>query len=79
MFDHTRQRQPHRSRPHTCNATASVLLAVVVPAVIWAVSYPLATALVAVAAMAAVLGVRTLRARIVDRPAATPSTLAGGP
>jgi Flp pilus assembly protein TadB len=79
MFDHTRQRQPHRSRPHTCNATVSVLLAVVVPAVIWAVSHPLATALVAVAAMAAALGVRTLRARIVDRSVVTPSALASGP
>jgi hypothetical protein len=38
-------------------------LAAGVPAVLWAISYPLPTAVVVVVAAAAVLGVRTLRAR----------------
>jgi len=77
MFDHTPQRQPYRSRPHTCSVTGSLLLAAGVTATIWAISHPLPTVVVAVAAAAAVFGVRTLRTRVA-LSTTTPSTVAAG-
>lgn len=81
MFDHTQQppSTPYRPRPHTCSVVGSLLLAASVPAVIRAISYPLSTAVVVAAAAAVVRGVRTLRARVADRPTtATPSAAAAG-
>jgi len=76
MFDHTPQRQPYRSRPHTCNAAVSLLLAAGVPAVVWAISYPLSAVLVAVVVAAVVRGVRALRMRVADQSSASSSAVA---
>lgn len=67
MFDHT-QSETYRPHPHTYSVTGSVLLTAAVPAVCWAISYPLLAALFAVAVVAA--GVRARRVRDTDRPTA---------
>jgi hypothetical protein len=69
MFDHT-QSETYRPHPHTHSVTGSALLAAAVPAVCWAISYPLTTALFVVV----VAGVRTLRSRVAD--AADPRAVA---
>ena len=66
MFDHT-QSETYRPHPYTYSVTGSALLAAAVPAVCWAISYPLTTALFVVAGVVA--GVRTLRSRAVDADA----------
>ena len=75
MFDHPQlsPSKTHGSRPHAYNVAVSLSLAASVPAVIWAVSYPLSTVLVVVAATVVVLGVRTHRARAADQPPPTAS------
>jgi len=77
MFDHTPQRPPYRSRPHTCSVTGSLLLVAGVIATIWAISHPLPTVVVAVAAAVVVLSVRTLRARVALSTTAPPTVAAG--
>jgi len=62
MFDHT-QSETYRPHPHTYSVTGSALLAAAVPAVCWAISYPLTTALFVVGVVASV---RTLRSRAAD-------------
>jgi hypothetical protein len=78
MFDHTPPRQPYRSRPHTCSVTGSLLLAAGVPAVLWAISNPVVTALVVVAVIVVVRAVRALGARVAARSAASPPAVAAG-
>ncbi|WP_049937647.1 hypothetical protein [Haloplanus natans] len=67
MFDHT-QSETYRPHPHTYSVTGSALLAAAVPAVCWAINYPLTTALF----VGASAGVRTLRSRGVDADATDP-------
>lgn len=69
MFERTPQSNTHRPRPHTRSVTGSLLLAAAVPAALWASSHPLATAVVVALAVTVAVGVRTLRARFVDRSA----------
>ncbi|RMB13368.1 hypothetical protein ATH50_2701 [Haloplanus aerogenes] len=78
MFDHPSQRQSYRSRPHRSSAAVSLLLAASVPAVIWAVSNPLPTALVIAAVTVVVRGVRALRARAAARSTASSPPVATG-
>ena len=68
MFDHT-QSETYRPHPHTYSVTGSALLAAAVPAVCWAISYPLTTALFVVAVAGVVAGVRTFRSRAADADA----------
>lgn len=83
MFDTQSPPTSHRSRPHTCSATGSLLLAASVPATIRAISHPLSTVAAVAAAVALVLAVRTLRARPAARsttdPAAVAARRADGP
>jgi hypothetical protein len=73
MFDRSRQRsETYRPRPHACSVTGSVLLAAAVPALCWAVSYPLAAALFAVALAALAAVGRALRGRVTGRSASGP-------
>lgn len=69
MFDQTHQPEAYRPRPHARSVTGSLLLAAAVPAALWAISYPLMTALFAVVAAILAVGVRALRARVADRSA----------
>lgn len=81
MFDRTHQPQPsetYRPHPHTRGLTGSVLLAAAVPAVLWALSYPLTTALFVVAVAVVTAGVRTLRASLADRSTATQTAVDAG-
>jgi hypothetical protein len=67
----------YRPRPLTLRGlVASLLLAAVVPAVIWAVSYPLSATL-AVGVSLVVAGARALYARLADRPTAVRTAAAG--
>lgn len=68
----------YRPRPLTFRGlVASLLLAAAVPAVIWAVSYPLSATLVVAVSLVVVAGVRALRARLVDRPTVIRAAVAG--
>ncbi|GAB6860810.1 hypothetical protein ACFR97_00650 [Haloplanus litoreus] len=79
MSDRTRSTaHTYRPRPLTPRGlVASVLLAASVPAVIWAVSYPLSATLVAVASLLVVTGARALHARLADRSPAVRTAVAG--
>jgi len=73
MFDPSRPRnKTYRSRSHTCSVTGSLLLAAAVPALCWAVSHPLVTALFALAVAALVAVGRALRGRVTGRSAPGP-------
>ena len=68
----------YRSRPLTPRGlVASLSLAAAVPAVIWAVSYPLPAALVVAVSLLVLAAARALRARVVRRATTVRAAVAG--